>query len=538
MKKLLSLIKACMTENMSIFKVKTKNQSETSKKILPIVLFGLVFFSMWSYANILMESLVELHVEYILLTLFVGVTSLLTLVEGIYKSGNLLFNCKDDDLLLSLPIKKSTVLFVRMFKFYVFELLYNSLFLVPAIVVYATKVSVGISFYIVSIIAIVLLPIIPIVISCIIGFITTGISSKFKFKNIVQIVITMGIILVVFFASYNINGLIDSLAQNADSINEVITKIYYPAGAYIKLVTEFNIQDLLIFIGIHILISVVTIFILSKVYFRINSRTKAVSSRKNSNKEYKIRTNKPLNSLIKKELGRFISSPVFVTNAAFSLVLFIIACVLICVKLDSVPEILASRGMEVTVEQIQNYIPIVLFGLISFASFTSSITSSMISLEGRSFNILKSLPVKPSKIILSKIYASVAIMVPFILIGDIIFFVRFNFNIFEIIGIIIVSFILPLISETIGILVNLKYPKMDAENDSEVVKQSMSSMIAVFIGMGLTGVAIILIVMCAMFGLANYLTILIGTVVFIIIYLLLLLYLNKSSVKDFNKINV
>ena len=538
MKKLLSLIKASMTENMNLFRVKTKNQSQTSKKIIPIVLFGLVFFSIWSYANILMESLIEVHLEYVLLTLFVGITSLLTIIEGIYKSSNLLFNCKDDNMLLSLPIKKSTILFIRMFKFYVFELLYNSMFLIPGIIVYATKVSVGISFYIVSIIAILLLPIIPIVISCIIGFITTAFSSRFKFKNIVQIVVSMALILVALYASYNVQGMLQGLGENASNINEIISKIYYPAGAYIKLVLEFNIQDLLIFIGIHILISVVAIFILSKVYFKINSRVKSISVTTGSNKKYKIKTNKPLISLIKKELSKFISSPVFVTNAAFSLILFIIATVLICVKIDSVPELLASKGLEISVEQIQSYIPVVLFGLIIFASFMSSITSSMISLEGRSFNILKSLPVKPSKIIMSKIYAAVAIMIPFILVGDIIVFVRFNFNILEIIGIIIVSILLPLISETIGLLVNLKYPKMDAENDTEVVKQSMSSTIAVFVGMGVTGFTIGILIVCAMSNLANYLTIAIGAIVSAVFYLILLLYMKKRSVKDFNKISV
>ena len=71
MKKIISLIKACMTENMNLFKIKTKNQSETSKKVFPI-LIGLVFlFSVWTYANMIMEPLVEIHAEIVLLTLFI-----------------------------------------------------------------------------------------------------------------------------------------------------------------------------------------------------------------------------------------------------------------------------------------------------------------------------------------------------------------------------------------------------------------------------------------------------------------------------------
>ena len=121
------------------------NRAEASKKILPIVLVFIIFFSIGSYAKMIIEPLAVLKFEHLMLVLFAVVTTVMTLFEGIYKSSNLLFNCKDDNMLLSLPLKKSTVLFIRVLKFYVFEVAYNALFLIPAIVVYATTVNVGIS---------------------------------------------------------------------------------------------------------------------------------------------------------------------------------------------------------------------------------------------------------------------------------------------------------------------------------------------------------------------------------------------------------
>lgn len=129
---------------------------------------------------------------------FVIITSALTLIEGIYKSGNLLFNCKDDNLLLSLPIKRGTVLFIRVFKFYVFELLYNSLFLLPAIIVYAINMNPGITY----------------------------------------------------------------IAKNASSINDFITRLYYPAGAYIELITNFSVLKLLEFIIVNLGLFIVTIILI------------------------------------------------------------------------------------------------------------------------------------------------------------------------------------------------------------------------------------------------------------------------------------
>ena len=537
MKKLVSLIKACMSENMNLFKIRNKKDTKKSNTVLPIFLGICVFFSIWSYANIIMEPLINVNLEYVLLTLFVFLTSILTLVEGIYKTSSLLFNCKDDNLLLSLPIKKSTVLFVRVFKFYVFELIYNTLFMLPAMVVYARYVNVGATYYIASFCALVLLPIIPIVISCIIGAVISKTSSKFKLKNLAQIVITTIILLIVFYASFNLENLVKDMAQNAESINNIITRIYYPAGAYIKLVTDFNIKDLMAFIIINLSIFAASIFILSKIYFNINSKVKEIRTT-SKNKNYKIKANKPIKAFIKKEMRRFIDTPVFVINAGFGLVLFIVGCIAICLKFDGVADIFNNEGINITKEQIESYIPVLLFGFICLSSLMTSITSSMISLEGKAFNILKSLPVKPFKIILAKVLASIIIMVPCILIGDFIMFIKFRFNILEILMILIASILLPLVAETIGIIVNLKYPKMDAENDTEVVKQSMSSMVAVFTGMILTGISIFALYKGLALNISVDLIILSGLIIYTVVYLGLLIYLSKKGTEKFNDINV
>ena len=537
MKKLFSLIKACMTDNMSLFKLKSKKQSKISKILLPFFLFVFIFIYILSFANIIIEPLVQVKLEYVLLSLFVCFTSIMTLIEGIYKSSGLLFNCKDDNLLLSLPIKKSTVLFIRIFKFYLFELLYNSLFLLPAIIVYANNVNVDNTYYIVSLVAVLLIPIIPIIISCIIGGVISLISSKFKFKNIAQIVFMFVFMLGILYFSFNIDNAIANLAENATNINNSITKMYYPASAYIKLVTQFNIVDLLLFIHVNCLLFVLTIYFLGKVYFKINSDVKAVKkTSKNSN--YKIKANNQIKAFVKKELNRFINSPVLVINSAMGLILFIAGCIALNIKFEYVSIIVSQSFIFLTPERMETYIPVVLFGFVCFSSLMSSITSSMISLEGKSFTILKSLPVKPIKIIFAKVLAAVLIMVPCLIVGDFIVFIKFKFNLLEIVAVLLASILLPLVAETIGILINIKYPKMDSENDTQVVKQSMSSMISVLLGMILTGITIFGLSKCVSCNISADIIILSGLGIYSLIYVLLLIYMIIKSTKEFEKINV
>ena len=537
MKKIYSLIKACMTNDMNIFKIRAKNNNKKNKFILPLFISLCFMFAIWSNTNLLFEKLSPMHLQHIVLSMVVFLTAIMTIIEGIYKTGTLIFNCKDDQLLLSLPIKKSTVLFIRVFKFYVFELLYNSIFLLPAMIVYARYIKPDIMYYIVSFIGLLLFPIIPILVSCLVGTFITFVASKFKGKNLVQTLITVIFILGIMCFSYNSENLVTNIAQNAASINDFITKLYYPAGAYIELVTKFNLLKLLEFIFVNLVVFIVSIILIGRVYFNINSSVKSIKTKKSS-KKYKIKTSTPIKALIKKEFSRFINSTVFVTNAGFGLVLFVLGSILITVKFDSIADMLIKNELTIDLEYIKSCMPVILFGFICFTSFMTSITSSMISLEGKSFNILKSLPIKPYKIIKAKILTAILIMLPCILIGNIIVFIRFKFDLVSIILILLASILLPLIAETIGIIVNLKYPRMDAKNDTEVVKQSMSSSISIFIGMAIIGITIFLLFKAVNANIPNNIIMIIFIIVYAIIYSGLTIFLHKRCDKSFDNIAV
>ncbi len=540
MKKLFSLIRACMSSDMAIFKIKTKKKSKTSA-LVPAFIAAYLMFMVWSGANSFLEKLAPMNLGYLILAIATMGISLITLLEGVYKAGPLLFNCKDDQLLLSLPIKRRTVLFVRFFKLYVFELLYNSMFLLPVMVAYIRWGNVGPTYYLTCFVMLLMLPIIPIVISCIIGAITSGISCKFKYKNVVEIVISMIALVGVFYFSFKVEDVFNYLLANAESINDFIIKRYYPAGVFSKLVIDFNVKDLLIFISVNIAVMAATILVLGKFYFSINSKLKSVNTSKVHSKveplNFKARSQ--TNSLIRKEINTFFKTPVFIINAGFSLVLFLVLAVLIAIRFDSVATMLIDEetGLGLAKDLIYNNLSIVIFALISFGTFMTSITSSIISLEGRNISILKSLPINPKTILMAKVKAALLITTPAILAGDLILFIRFRTNIFEALLLVVLSILMPLISHFLGIIINLKYPKLEWESPAEAVKQSTSSFIAVMLGM-----VILMVTVGISFALIGnvlpIIALLIAIGVSALINLILYLYLTKRSVKDFNNLSL
>ena len=542
MSKFLSLMKASTSEGMSVFNFKLKTGGKAKKIAVFGFLLVVLMISIYSYADMMLEPLAGTGMEYSVLTIFALIAVVFILVEGLYKASGLLFNCRDDDLVLALPVRRSSVFLMRIAKFYLFELFFSALILAPAMVAYVVRVGVGAveaSFYLSSLVALVLLPVIPVVLASLIAMGISGVASKFKYKNLIQIVLTTVMLVGILALSFNIQNIMLSIAEHASSVNETITRLYYPVGAYIQMVTDFNVLSLLVFIVVNVAVAGGFAWALSKVYFKINSRAKVVKVG-GDRKESTIKARSVMASLMIKEARRFVASPVFLINAGFSLVLYVIAVVMVVVNVDGLVSMLGTMlpaEAGITGEMILGLMPVATVGLIVFCALMTSITSSMISLEGRTINILKSMPVSAFKIILAKVLTAVAIIVPFFLIGDIILFIKFDYSVWQMLMIVALSIVMPIVAETLGIIVNLKFPKMDAENDTEVVKQSMSSMVAVFAGLILGGLTIYVMYVLINGGMAESIVILMVLVVYALVMAGLVGYLKLKGEEEFNRIS-
>lgn len=530
--KTISLLKAALSQDMNMFKYSAKRNSSKIKKIMfPIFLFVLVSFSIGTYAYMIAEKLAPFNLTYVMLSMFVIMVTMLTFIGGIYKSQGILFDAKDNDLLFSLPIKRTQILFVRIFKLYLFEFIYNLMFILPALCVYGYFVKPSISFYILSILMTILIPIIPAVISCFIGYLIKLLSAKSKKKRLIQTILSGIVFIAFFYLSFNIETFIENIADKATSINDMLTKIYYPLGLYINLITNFKILDLLKLLLVNIIPLLIFIMIGSIYYFKIIFKSKEISIIKKTRKG-RIKSRKPIISLARKELKRYLSSPIYMFNTGFGLLILITFTIYLCYK--------GGSALSINFENFNfSDVPISVFYyfFILVVGFLTSISSSSISLEGKTMNITKSLPVSEIDILNSKILACFIIELPFMLFSSLLFFIRFKVTFFYIILILLISILSIFINATIGLIVNLKYPKMNASNDTEIVKQSISSVISVFIGMFIVFISIVSAIYLNKYYSLDYI-LLINITVLLIIALISYILLIKWGEKEYKQINV
>src|SRR5574344_18679 len=152
MNKLISVLKATMSGDMNIFKVKNQKTSNKRKTMLNKVLIGfliLTFLIMsFTYAYMFAELLKTVNKTYVMLEIFGIMVSIIALMECVYKSQGILFEARDNDLWFSMPITKKKIMSARLIKLLTFEYILEVVFFIPAVIVYAIIEQVSVTYWI------------------------------------------------------------------------------------------------------------------------------------------------------------------------------------------------------------------------------------------------------------------------------------------------------------------------------------------------------------------------------------------------------
>ena len=244
MSKLASLLKASMSGGVQLFNYRGK--TERSRRMMPIVLGLLIGGLMLVNALVMTTELKKDGNEVAILSLYTLITTIIIVMEGSYKAIDLLFKPRDNDMLLAMPIKRSSIVFVRMIKFYLFELVYCLIFLLPAIIAYAVNVSVEPSYYLVALTMLILVPVIPIAVACLFGLVIAAVSGRFKHKTLWQVILSFAVLFASAGLVFAFNNPSVSLGESGfTTISNQVTEFYYPASAFAKLATRFNFLEYL-----------------------------------------------------------------------------------------------------------------------------------------------------------------------------------------------------------------------------------------------------------------------------------------------------
>ncbi|BFH59544.1 putative ABC transporter permease subunit [Paenibacillus azoreducens] len=441
------------------------------------ILIGVVMIAVFSfgYSFMMAQAFEQIGRMDLLLAVMMAVTSIIGFFTTIYKASGVLFGFKDYDLVMSLPIPTSHVVASRVLQLYALNLFFTVMVMLPAGVVYAIKVNPQALYYLFFLIALMFIPLLPIIAATIIGALISWISSRFKASRMISLILTMVVIIGVMIGSSRINGNEQALVDMSTQMADMIFKLYPLAAMYVDAVCSYRMGPLLLFITNSMLAFILFSTILGTRYKAIHTGlTTSHASRKYTMKP--LKTSSPFRALYKKELRRYISSPLYVLNTGIGMIILLVTSIaLLFISTEKL-------GQLIEIPQLSDYLSKMAPLVVSLFVILSCTASSAISLEGNNLWILKSSPVSKKSILLSKVAVNLTVTIPVSMISCVMLMISLRTGWIESLLLLVIPLIYACYSALMGVIVNLKLPNLEWTSEVTVIKQSASVFVSMFTG--------------------------------------------------------
>lgn len=436
----------------------------------------------------------------------------------------------DENMLLSLPFTKRQIVSAKIIYYLTFDLIVILLLLLPSYVIYYFVVG-NVSFVLVlrALYVIILSTMIATGISGALRILFVRITKSFKYSEIIKtsLSVLMLFIFVIFYCFFAF------FSQDVENAGEIYNM--YP----VVLITSFVEKGLF---SSFIILSVISfaIFIFS-IILRSYYIGKSSSTYRSKNKELKFEVSSVRKSLYKREINKYLSIPIYVSNTIFGPIFTILISVIILLLgkeyfIDLIETFLSvgyesGQAPEHIMNIIDGYFDIGLIIIFSLVLTTTPTTASSISLEHKELWILKAHPISYKDVFSSKILVNLTVTSIAILIYS--FLLSFRINLLELLFLMIIPLLSVLLSSIIGLYSNLVYPRLEWESEHEVVKQGFSIIVSMILN--LVMVIIPFIIYFNIF-VDHYIALLIVVLVFIILNVVWYILLIKKGKKLYEKL--
>ena len=441
------------------------------KMISFMVYLGLIFFFIMlssAFLSVIFGlALKESNESLIHTTIYMGVMcSFLNLSTSIMTLKNV-YAGKDYEMLQAMPIKKRDIVASKIVSLYITEMLYALALLLPNAIVNAIM---GNSFaeFLIPFVLIFFVPALPIFVAGIITFILSAISDRFRFANIITMVLYAGMFALIFIFSYRSNTSKGDIAGMTGGLMWINPTLYFAQQAALD-----NLIYLLIFVGINLGLLIILVIVLALSYDYIHELVSSFrSSIKYERKELKNKSE--FKALVQNQFKMISKSKLIFINSILSGLMGVIFAGI---------GVYTVRGLLDKPEVADAVYKYAYVGAVAimFAMGMSVPSCYLISVEGKYFWMIKSYPIDYKNYVKSKLITSLIFTLPFSLIAATIIVIFIRTTAYNIIMIYLLTIAYTLFINVLGLRMNLAFPKLKWMNENEVVKNSASAVLTMLI---------------------------------------------------------
>ena len=487
MKKFLALLKVSVRSMLltSAGGRRSKKKAATGVGALMLIAFlGLYMSGM--YSALLMHVLAPVHME-ALVFLFMGMGALVGgLLFTAFAVKGVVFGGRDNDLLLSMPVPSFVLMASRVAAIYLENLLFSFFVLVPAGVVCALLTERGVGrdplFWVRLIIAVLALPLLDTALSVLLGALAAFLSARVSKGALGQNIVMALFLAAVFYFSFNLSGMIEGLAANAAGVKSSLSW-----AAPLLWMADGILEDWGLLLAFAVCCAAafgLVVFVLGKVYRKAVTAFAARSARR----DYKLSAQSASGqkkALLMKEAKRFFGTPMYLWNSGLGLILLVAAGVAALVMRSELRELSGMLGDDFPVF-------LVAAAVMGWCLCTCTIAAPSVSLEGKYLWILREAPVHERILLWIKAGFQLLLTLPCTVIAGVCIAIALALPLWQSVAMIAVTVLFGVGHAAFGLLMGLCFPKLDAVNETVVVKQSLAVTLGIFVPMAALGVCALL----------------------------------------------
>ena len=449
-----------------------KSRSKVSTALFTLLfvfLFGYLGFAFFMISMSFATKFIPAGLDWLHFALTGIIALALGVFGSVFNTYSVLYHAKDNEMLLSMPIPPSAILLVRMVSVYVLGLIYEAIIFIPAIIAYAVAGGAPVNILF-AVLGMIVLSFVILVLTCFLGWIIALISSKLKNKSIITVIVSLVLFGAYYALCFNSADLFDTLAESGESVASSLKSSFYPAYVFGRGCSG-DVPMLIISVIAAAALLAVTVFIMARSFIKIV--TKNDSSQKVKYKAKPMKENGIFGALLKKEFKHFVSSATYMLNSSLGSVFMIAGGVLVMIAGPGLRGGLAEAGAP------DGLTTVIVAYAASMISSMCTITASSISLEGKSFYVIRSLPVEPITAINAKLALHLIMTVPTAVFLIICASIALGIGVLGAVGAALFTSAFAFIIAEIGLILDLRRAYFDWTNETAVVKQGLP----VFVGM-------------------------------------------------------
>ena len=401
-----------------------------------------------------------------------------------------LFEAKDNELLLAMPIRPRLIFLSRMAVLMGTEYLISLIVMVPAGIAWFAAAGFDAVTLILYCLASLLLPLCSAGLACFIGWLLARLTARARNKTLVTMVFSLLFLAVYFVVYFNANAYLQKLLQNYQAFAGGMMGwgfLFYWYGAGIASADPLL---LLGFAAVCLAVLALTAYALGRSFLKVTATGTAKRKKKSGAGQPQLRCSTLSAALLKKEFKRFTSSAIYMMNCGLGLILSVIAAVALLLNADAVRIFLREFSFLTPTE-----LALAASIMLSFLASMDMITAPSISLEGKNLWILRTAPVPAGKILNAKLKLHLCLCAPVTLLLSVAAGIVLQSDLPGWLALVLVPQLFVLLAGVFGLTINLLLPKLDWTNEAVPVKQSMS----VFVTMMSTMIFVVLAVMGFLF---------------------------------------